>query len=244
MKGMKGLSRRRALSKTPVSEAKVSAVVGFGRRAFAEVETQFDEFEVPVAELAPEELIDGVGGFVEAIVGESVVDGSGDGAEAVEDPSGFERRVGGEFGDGAVVAHRHLVAGLFGAIDVHEEEAGGVPDLVGEGAVAFGAGFAEGDVGAGGGHRCEGEADGVGAVALDDIDGVDDVALGLRHLLAVGVADQGVDVDLTEGHGVLRESRLLPSGIGTSSVKWQPSMIMRATQKKRMSKPVTRSEVG
>ena len=34
---------------------------------------------------------------------------------------------------------------------------------------------------------------------------------------------------------------MLPSGMGTSSMKWQPSMIMRATQKKRMSKPVTRS---
>ena len=87
------------------------------------------------------------------------------------------------------VAHGHLVAGLFGSVDVHEEEAGGVPDLVGEGAVAFGAGFAEGDVGAGRGHAGEGEAHGVGAEALDDVDGVDDVALGLGHLLAVGVAD-------------------------------------------------------
>ena len=35
-----------------------------------------------------------------------------------------------------------------------------------------------------------------------------------------------------------------PSGIGTSSMKWQPSMIMRATQKNRMSKPVTSRSVG
>ena len=50
--------------------------------------------------------------------------------------------------------------------------------------------------------RGEGEADGVGAEALDDVDGVDDVALGLGHLLAVGVADEAVDVDLSEGDGV------------------------------------------
>ena len=92
-------------------------------------------------------------------------------------------------------------AGLAGAVEVHEEEAGGVPDFVGEGAVALGAGFGECDVGAGRGHAGQGEAHGIGAEALDDLDGVDDVALGLGHLLAVGVADEGVDVDLLEGDG-------------------------------------------
>jgi hypothetical protein len=91
---------------------------------------------------------------------------------------------------------------LAGAVKVHEEEAGGVPDFVGEGAVAFGAGFGEGDVGAGRGHAGEGEAHGVGAVFGDDLDGVDDVALGLGHLFAVGVADEGVDVYVAEGDGV------------------------------------------
>ncbi len=56
-------------------------------------------------------------------------------------------------------------ADLGGAVDVHEDEAGGVPDFVGEGAVAFGAGFVEGDVGAGRGHGGEREADGIGAVS-------------------------------------------------------------------------------
>ncbi len=36
--------------------------------------------------------------------------------------------------------------------------------------------------------------------AVDEIDGVEDVALGLGHLVAVGVAHQAVDVDLAEGH--------------------------------------------
>jgi hypothetical protein len=52
-----------------------------------------------------------------------------------------------------------------------------------------------------------------------------------------------VDVDLAEGTESARE-RGLPSGMGTSGMKWVPSMIMRATQKKRMSKPVTRRLVG
>jgi len=46
-------------------------------------------------------------------------------------------------------------------------------------------------------------------------------------------------------HGTESASeRGLPSGMGKSGANQQPSMIMRATQKKRMSKPVTRSEVG
>ena len=63
-------------------------------RLLGEVETKLDEFEVPVAEFAPEELVDGVGGFVEAVVGEGAVDFGGDGVEAVEDPAGFEWGVG------------------------------------------------------------------------------------------------------------------------------------------------------
>ncbi len=145
-----------------------------------------------------------MGGFVEAVVGEGAVDFGGDGVKAVEDPAGFERGVLGEGpGLGALVVGRgldgDLVAGVAGLVEVHEEEAGGVPDLVGEGSVAFGAGFAEGYVCARGGHAGQGEADGVGSEALDDVDGVDDVALGLGHLLAVGVADEAVDVDVFEG---------------------------------------------
>ena len=179
-----------------------------------EVEAEFDEFEVPVAELAPEELVDGVGGFVEAVVGEGVGDAVGDRAEAGEDPAGFEGRGLGELErDGVVAGERDLVAGFAAAVDVHLQEAGGVPDLVGEGAIAFGAGFVEGDVGAGRGLRGERETDGVGAVFRHDLDGVDHVALGLGHLLAVGVADQGVDVDVTEGHRV-GECALAAVGVG------------------------------
>ena len=58
---------------------------------------------------------------------------------------------------------------------------------------------------------------------------IDDVALRLRHLGAVLVADEGVDVDRVEGHFV-HEIR--------------PIIIIRATQKKMMSKPVTRTFVG
>ena len=68
------------------------AVVGLSCGAFrrwCEVEAEFDEFEVPVTEFAPEELVDGVGGFVETVVGEGAVDCGGDGVETVEDPAWF-----------------------------------------------------------------------------------------------------------------------------------------------------------
>ncbi len=48
----------------------------------------------------------------------------------------------------------------------------------------------------------EGEAHGVGSVALNDLDGINDVAFGLGHLLAVGVAHERVDVDFAEGYGI------------------------------------------
>ena len=46
----------------------------------------------------------------------------------------------------------------------------------------------------------EGHADGVGAVLLGHLERVDDVALGLGHLLALGSRTRRVDVDLAERH--------------------------------------------
>src|ERR1019366_9170588 len=65
-----------------------------------EVEAELDDLEVPVAEVAPEELVDGVGGFVETVVGERGVDGGGGLGEAGEDPAGFDGVGGGESGWG------------------------------------------------------------------------------------------------------------------------------------------------
>ena len=77
--------------------------------------------------------------------------------------------------------------------------AGGVPELVGEVAAGSDLGLAESAVVAGGGADGEGEAEGVGAVFVDDIEGVEDVALDLAHLLAVLVLDEAVEVDGVEG---------------------------------------------
>ena len=55
----------------------VGVAGGDGFAGDFEVEAELDDFEVPVAEVAPEELVDGVGGFVEAVVGERGVGGGG-----------------------------------------------------------------------------------------------------------------------------------------------------------------------
>src|SRR5208337_4340390 len=51
---------------------------------------KLDEFEVPVAELTPEELVDRAGGLVKAVVGEGGVDGGGGLGETGDDPARFE----------------------------------------------------------------------------------------------------------------------------------------------------------
>ena len=81
----------------------------------------------------------------------------------------------------------------------------------------------------------QGEAQRVGAEFVDDAERIDHVALRLRHLGAGGVAHQAVDVDVVE--------RDFGAPLA-SFMKCRPIIIMRATQKKMMSKPVTSAEVG
>ena len=166
---------------------------------FREVEAELDDFEVPVAKAAPEELVDQIRRVVVAVVFEGLIDIGSGCVEFSNDPTRFERIGRARGGYGAERCGIDGDSDFCGAVDVLEEEAGGVPDFVGEGAIAFGSRDVEGDVGARRGHAGEGEADRIRSVLLDDLDGVDDVALGLGHLLAVGVADEGVDVDLLKG---------------------------------------------
>src|SRR4029077_13219000 len=87
-------------------------------------------------------------------------------------------------------------------IHVHEHEAGGVPYLVGEIPIAFGAAWIERDIRSRRRHRREREARRVRPVLLDDFDRIKHVALGLRHLLTLSVAHQSMDVDFAEWDAV------------------------------------------
>ena len=92
--------------------------------------------------------------------------------------------------------------------------------------------LADGQVAAGTGAAGQGEPQRVRAERLDPVERVDAVALGLAHLAAELVADQTVQEDVLERH--LRPARTA-SGIASSSPTKVPNIIMRATQKNRMS---------
>src|SRR3954462_12292039 len=83
-------------------------------------------------------------------------------------------------------------SGFLRAIDIHEDKARGVPDLIREGSVAFRTARVEGDVCAGGSHGGQSKTCSIRAVLLNDLNGIEHVALGLGHLLAIGVADERV----------------------------------------------------
>ena len=76
-------------------------------------------------------------------------------------------------------------------LEVHQHEARGVPDLVGEGLVAGHALLGQGHVHARHGQGGQGEAQGVGAVLVDHLQRVDDVALGLAHLAPLARRGRG-----------------------------------------------------
>ncbi len=122
-------------------------------------------------------------------------------------PARLQRRI---FGDGRHGAERRRIeidARLFGSVHLHEDEPRRVPDLVRESTVALRPGHIESYIRAGRGHRGQGEAHGIRPVLLHNLNRVDDVALGLRHLLAVGVADERVNVHLFEGHRIRKRAR-------------------------------------
>ena len=89
------------------------------------------------------------------------------------------------------------------AVDIDEHEARRIPYLVSEGAITIGAAFAECNVGARRGHGGQRETRGVGAEALNDVQRIDHVALGLRHFLAFSVAHERMDVNLPKRHAVV-----------------------------------------
>ncbi len=90
---------------------------------------------------------------------------------------------------------------------VHFGETGGVPQLGAEVPIAFDPLHIQLQNAPKGGHRGRREAQGVGAVFVDDVQRVHDVAGGFRHLLALGVADEAVQVDGIEGD-VVDDSQL------------------------------------
>ena len=78
------------------------------------------------------------------------------------------------------------------AFEIHEDKAGAVPDLVGEVFKLFKAAAVEIDLARMRGAGAEGHAHRIGAIGVDDLEGIDDVAFGFRHLFPFGM-DVGGD---------------------------------------------------
>ncbi len=81
---------------------------------------------------------------------------------------------------------------------VHLRKARGVPELGAEIAVAGDAGRVELHIPALRRHDGQREAQRIRAIFVDQVERVDDIALGLRHFLPVLVAHQSVDIDGVE----------------------------------------------
>ena len=184
-----------------------------------------DKFDVPVTELVPDELVNRQRGVVE-LVG---VDRAGDFCES-------QRRGGSRIQRSARLKLRDFDPRqrLGRVVQIHHDEARGVPDLVGEGARGRQPIVRQNQVAALHRQLREREAHRVGAVLVHDFERIDHVAARLGHLLAVLVAHQRRDVDVAERH------RRRRGAVDDSS----PNIIMRATQKKMMSKPVISRLVG
>jgi hypothetical protein len=148
------------------------------------------QLHVPVAEVAPHEVVGGLGRVVEA----EGVDARGGPLDGALQPREYP----------AVADLQNFLgqrlSGRFQALDVHEHEAAGVPHLVGEVAAHLELGGAELDVLSLGGQHHQAEADRVGAVLVDHLYGVDAVAQALGHLAAEVVEHRAVDAHVPEGN--------------------------------------------
>ena len=127
-----------------------------GSGGIVTAQRRFGQFHEPVAHLVPGELVQALRQQVEAVIGEVLGRFRAGALELGEDPL---------FGVGLRL-RRAFEAGV---ADVHQCEAGRVPQLVAEILVALGARQIELDIAAGAGQCGHGEAQRVGAVGIDAV---------------------------------------------------------------------------
>ena len=154
-------------------------------------EPALDHLDVPVAEAVPGDVVEPLHHLVEAVAGDRGVAGLDGLGDAGEDPAvlrtqglGFHLE---DRGDRLPVA------------EPGHQQPGRVPELVREQAVGGDAVLVEAHVLPRCPHRAGPGTDRVGAVALDHVERVDDVALRLAHPRAVTGEDGAVDDHVAEG---------------------------------------------
>ena len=161
--------------------------LGIDRSPLLAAGNGLDQLQIPVAKAGPDKMVDRVGALVETQLGKGDVERLDRLHRFADDPS-----VDGEIGD------RRLDR-LRGADIVGLAEARGVPQLGREVAITFDPFFIELDVPPLAFHRGQSESQGIGAVTVDDPERIDRIAFRLRHLLALGVANQAVEIERLPG---------------------------------------------
>ena len=156
------------------------------RRIFI-IEPRFCQLDVPVAELAPDKLVDHAPRFAQLELLQILRHARRRLLAARQDPAVGER----------IVLRRRSEARIE-VLQIHEHEARGVPQLVREISRRFDALPVEAHVVARRVARNEHEAQGVRTVLVDDLDGIDAVAERLRHLAPLAVAHETVDEYVAE----------------------------------------------
>ena len=161
-------------------------------RSHAGPKPDLGHLQVPVAVLGPDGAVKDARGLGELEAGVGRIGIAQGSVAAGQDPvlRGPEAIARGQ-------RKRHVSGQFRGSCAQHE--ARGVPQLVGEVAGPLEARWPKALIGAWGRAVDEREAQGIGADLVHDYQRVDDVALGLGHLLAVRVADQAAEIDHAEG---------------------------------------------
>ena len=164
-------------------------------------EAQLLDLNIPVAELIPEKLPQGLRDLMKAVLLAGAIYDFGAAVEAAENPSVLDRhftiRQRFRFVPVGFLRHPRLHSRAF---HVEEQKSSRIPDLVGEVACRFHAVFARHYVGARSSRQHQREPHRIGPIFLGDRKRVDRIAARLRHFLPLGIADQAVNIHVMERH--------------------------------------------
>ena len=153
------------------------------RAGILALQNGLDQFEIPVAEAVPCEVIDSVRGGIEAQVGQCLVERALGLDDLADDPA-VDRQTG--FWRSERIAR---------ADTVYFAEAGSIPQLGGEIAIAFDPLVIHLDVTALAFHRRHEETQCIGTILVDQAERIDNIALRLGHFGAIFRAHQPVQIE-------------------------------------------------
>mmetsp|Transcript_18696 Transcript_18696/g.44683 ORF Transcript_18696/g.44683 Transcript_18696/m.44683 type:complete len:798 (+) Transcript_18696:625-3018(+) len=169
------------------------------RPGVAAVRRRLGGLDVPVGKVGPGKVVEGSPRLskVELLAeGGHPVDGP---VEVAQDPAVGEREALPSGLLGKIDAAEFIPLGIADVLKVEEDELAAVPNLVDKVPRVGHAVHVEVEILSRGCPRCQGKAEGVGAVLRDGVERVDDIAEGFAHLAALLVPHEPVEEDGAEG---------------------------------------------